>query len=169
MAKKKLAPTPTSTRKYWLFKSEPDCFSIDDLAKAKKQTTFWDGVRNYQARNFLRDEIKAGDGVLFYHSIADPMVIAGTAEVVREGYPDHTAFDAKSDHYDEKSDPDDPTWFMVDIKLTQKFAKPLTREELSKDKVTAGMMLLKRGSRLSIQPVTPEEWQAVHKLAGAKE
>ena len=153
-------------RQFWLFKSEPDVFSIDDLARAPKKTTYWDGVRNYQARNFLRDAVHNGDGVLFYHSNVDPLIVAGTATVVREGYPDHTAFDPKDPHYDPKSDPEKPAWYMVDIRFTQKFDPPLTREALQKAQELKGMVLLQRGSRLSIQPVTPAEWQAIHKLAG---
>lgn len=162
-AKKSSATTP---RRYWLFKSEPDVYSIHDLARDKNQTTFWDGVRNYQARNFLRDTIHVGDGVLFYHSSADRMVIAGTATVVRAGYPDHTAFDPKSCHHDPKSDPDNPTWFMVDIKLDKVFAEPLTRATLQACPDLKKMLLLQRGSRLSIQPVTEREWAAVWRLAG---
>ena len=154
--------------KYWLFKSEADCYSIDHLAKEKKQTTFWDGVRNYQARNMLRDDVQVGDRVLFYHSGCDPLVIAGTAEVVRAGYPDHTAFEPGQQHYDPKSDPDNPTWFMVDVKLLQKFPQPVTRDMLKDAKELSKMMVLQRGSRLSIQPVTEAEWKAVHKLAGVK-
>lgn len=157
----------TNNRQYWLFKSEPDCFSIQDLAKQPKQTTFWDGVRNFQARNFLRDSIQPGDGVLFYHSSTEPMAIVGTACVVGKGYPDHTAFDPRAGHYDPKSNPDDPTWFMVDIKLVQTFDEPLTRSMLHAAPELKDMMLLKRGSRLSIQPVTAAEWQTVHRLAGA--
>lgn len=156
-------------RKFWLFKSEPDVFSIGDLERAPKKTTFWDGVRNYQARNFLRDQIGVGDGVLFYYSSSDPLGIAGTATVVKAGYPDHTAFNPKDPHYDEKSDPEKPTWFMVDIKLAQKFDTLLTREQLQKTPALKGMVLLQRGSRLSIQPVTPAEWQAILNLAGAND
>ena len=155
-------------RRFWLFKSEPDCFSIDDLAKTPKQTTFWDGVRNYQARNFLRDDIQVGDGVLYYHSSTEPMAIVGIAEVVRAGYPDHTAFDPKADHYDPDSDPDNPTWYLVDIKLVRKFAEPLTRPALQNVPALKDMELLRRGSRLSIQPVKAGEWDAVLKLAGEK-
>lgn len=151
---------------YWLFKSEPDAFSIQDLAKAPRKTTYWDGVRNYQARNSLRDTVKVGDRVLFYHSNVDPLVIAGTAEVVKAGYPDHTAFDPQDHHYDPKSNPDQPTWYMVDIKLLQIFPEPVTRQQLQESAGTAGMLVLKRGMRLSIQTVTAAEWQAVHKLAG---
>lgn len=159
---------PSRERRYWLFKTEPTCFSIDDLSQAPKQSTFWDGVRNYQARNFLRDEIKVGDGVLYYHSTTEPMAIVGMAEVIRDGYPDHTAFDPKADHYDPDSDIHAPTWFMVDIQLTRKFDAPLTRAELQKVPALKEMELLRRGSRLSVQRVTPAEWTAVMKLAGVK-
>jgi predicted RNA-binding protein with PUA-like domain len=154
---------PVSPR-YWLFKSEPSAFSIDHLAKAPKQTAPWDGVRNYQARNFLRDDVQVGDQVFFYHSREEPLGIFGTMQVVRAAYPDHTAFEPKSKYYDPKSDPDQPRWFMVDVKLTQKFAEPITRDDLAQEKTTAGMLVLKRGMRLSIQPVTPQEWQAVLRL-----
>ena len=151
---------------YWLFKSEPDCYSIDDLKKDK--TTFWDGVRNYQARNLLRDSIKVGDGILFYHSSCDPMAIVGTAEVVKAGTPDLTAFDAKSDHPDPKSDPDNPTWFGVDIRFRDKFAKPVLREDIKGEKKLSKMVLLQRGSRLSVQPVSADEWRAILQIAGIK-
>jgi predicted RNA-binding protein with PUA-like domain len=157
---------PRSPRNYWLFKSEPDVFSITDLARAPRQTTCWDGVRNYQARNFLRDSIQIGDGVLFYHSSSDPLAIVGTARVVRAGYPDHTAFDLQDPHFDPKSNPANPTWFMVDIQLESTFTEPLTRDQLQKSAPLKKMMLLQRGSRLSIQPVTAAEWQAIVKLAG---
>ncbi|MCA8990369.1 MAG: EVE domain-containing protein [Planctomycetaceae bacterium] len=156
------------SRNYWLFKSEPSAFSIDDLAAEKTKTTFWDGVRNYQARNMLRDEVKLGDRVFLYHSNADPMAIVGLCEVVREGYPDHTAFDPANKHYDEKSNPENPTWFMVDIKLVAKFDEPVTRDQLKDEPQLADMMLLRRGSRLSIQPVTLNEYQTVLKMAGLK-
>lgn len=155
-------------RRYWLFKSEADCFSIDDLAKAPKQTTFWDGVRNYQARNYLRDDVKVGDGVFLYHSGCDPLAIAGTMEVVKAAYPDHTAFDKKEQHYDPKSKPDAPTWFLVDVRLKQKFQPVVTRDMLKGAKELAKMVVLQQGSRLSIMPVTEAEWRAVHKLAGVK-
>lgn len=164
------AKTPSAkssaARQYWLFKSEPESFSINDLAKAKHKTTFWDGVRNYQARNFLRDSIHVGDGVLFYHSSTEPMAVVGSAKVVRGGYPDHTAFDSNDHHYDPKSNPDDPTWFMVDIQLVRVFPEPLTRAMLQDVPALKNMMLLQRGSRLSVQPVTAAEWRAVHELAG---
>lgn len=164
--KKKSAQT---VRQYWLFKSEPEAYSIADLAREPIKTTCWDGVRNYQARNFLRDTIQRGDRVLFYHSNAEPMAIVGTAEVVQTGYPDHTAFDPHDHHYDPKSKPDQPTWFMVDIKLIEIFSKPVTRDDLKACPALSDMMVLRRGARLSIQPVTTAEWQAVHRLAGVKD
>ena len=164
----KKAATVQRPRRYWLFKSEPSAFSIDHLAKAPKQTAPWDGVRNYQARNFLRDDVQVGDQVLFYYSREEPLGIFGTMQVARAGYPDFTAFDPKSKYYDASSDPDQPRWFMVDVKLIAKFPKPISREMLLDDKTTAKMLVMKRGMRLSIQPVTEEEWQAVHRLAGVK-
>jgi predicted RNA-binding protein with PUA-like domain len=164
MAKKQ----PASKRRYWLFKSEANCYSIDRLSQEKGQTTFWDGVRNYQARNMLRDEVHVGDRVLFYHSNSDPLAIAGTCEVVRAGYPDHTAFDQSQQHYDPKSHPENPTWFMVDVRLLQKFPHPVTRDQLKETPELAGMEVLKKGSRLSILPVTEEEWKVIHQLAGVK-
>lgn len=161
--------SPARSRKFWLFKSEPESFSINDLAKAPRQITCWDGVRNYQARNLLRDDIQVGDGVLFYHSSTEPMAIVGTAKVVRNGYADHTAFDPKSNHYDPGSSPDEPTWFMVDIQLVQQFSEPLTRAALQAAAELNDMLLLKRGSRLSVQPVTEAEWKTIHKLAGVKD
>jgi predicted RNA-binding protein with PUA-like domain len=170
-AKRKAAsnPVPPRTRQYWLFKSEPEAYSITDLAKEPTKTTFWDGVRNYQARNFLRDTIQVGDRVFFYHSNVDPMAIVGSAEVVKAGYPDHTAFDPQNCHYDSKSDPDNPAWFMVDIRLLQVFPRPITRDDLKACADLKRMTLLRMGSRLSIQPVTVSEWQAVHRLAGIKD
>jgi len=150
-----------------LVKSEPDVFSIDDLAKAKNQTTHWDGVRNYQARNTLRDSMKLGDRVLFYHSNATPPAIVGVARVVKEGYPDHTAFDPKDDHYDPKSKKDNPTWYMVDIQFEQKFAEPLTLPMLKAEFSLEGMELVRRGSRLSVQPVRPHEFEIVLQLAAS--
>jgi len=155
-------------RNYWLFKSEPNVFSIQDLAKSKGKRTSWEGVRNYQVRNMLRDDIKVGDGVLFYHSRVAPMAIAGTAEVVKDGYADHFAFDAEHKYHDPKSDPENPRWYMVDVKLIQIFHNVVTREELKVDAVTSKMQVMSKGSRLSITPVTAAEWKAVHKLAGVK-
>lgn len=156
-------------RKYWLFKSEPTAYSIDDLVAEPDKSTFWDGVRNYQARNMLRDDVSVGDRVLFYHSNAKPMSVVGTMRVTRAGYPDHSAWDTTDEcHYDPKSDPESPTWYMVDCKLIRKFKTPVTRDDLRGDTDTAEMMVLARGSRLSVQPVTELEWLAVHRLAGVK-
>lgn len=154
--------------RHWLMKSEPDIFSIDDLAKAKKQTTGWDGVRNYQARNLLRDEIAVGDGVLFYHSSVDPPAVVGLARVVKAGYPDPTQFDAKSDYYDAGSKPDAPRWFSVDIAFDRKLARPVTLPELRGDPALGDMVLLQRGSRLSVQPVTAAEWKRIVALGDRK-
>ena len=150
--------------RYWLMKSEPDCFSIDDLAAAPDQTTFWDGVRNYQARNFMRDEMQKGDGILFYHSNADPPGIAGLATVVKESYPDFTAFDPQNPHFDAKSKQSDPTWMMVDIKFKRKFSRLLTLAELKSVAELEGMVLLQKGSRLSVQPVTEAQFNCILNL-----
>ncbi len=152
--------------RYWLFKSEPSSFSIDDLAASPKQTTCWDGVRNYQARNLLRDEVKIGDRVLFYHSSADPPGVAGTATVVREAYPDDTAWDKNGGHYDPKASPENPIWQMVDIRLESRFDELIPLPRLREESALEDMMLLKRGSRLSVQPVTATEFDAILRLAG---
>jgi predicted RNA-binding protein with PUA-like domain len=151
---------------YWLFKSEPDCFSFADLEASPDRTTDWDGVRNYQARNFLRDQVRPGDGVLFYHSSADPPAIAGIAEVVREGHSDPTAFDPDADHYDPKSDPASPTWYQVSIRAVRAIDPPLDLPRLRETPELTGMELLRKGSRLSVQPVTVAEWDTVLRLAG---
>lgn len=151
-------------RRYWLMKSEPSTFSIDDLAQAPGQRTCWDGVRNYQARNFLRT-MAVGDHVLFYHSNADPPAIVGIAAVVKTAYPDSTQFDKQNKHYDPTSKPTEPRWDMVDIKYVRTFSKALTLEDLRKDPQLKGMVLLKKGSRLSIQPVTSGEWKHILRLA----
>jgi len=152
-------------RRYWLLKSEPSVFSIRDLAKAKDQTTCWEGVRNYRARNFMRDEMKEGDGVLFHHSNAKPPHIAGVAVVTREGYPDHYAMKGGHKYFDPKSSKDNPTWFMVDVKLERIFEQRLPLELLKTIPALEDMMLVQRGARLSVQPVTSGEWKAVLKLA----
>ena len=149
---------------YWLMKSEPTVFSFDDLLKSPGQTTHWDGVRNYKARNFLRDEIKVGDGVLFYHSRVEPMAVVGTAKVVKAGYPDPSQFAASSKYYDPDADPDEPRWYMVDIKADKPFSRPVTLQELRGLPALAKMMLLKKGSRLSVQPVSAAEWQTIVRL-----
>jgi predicted RNA-binding protein with PUA-like domain len=148
---------------HWLFKSEPATFSIDDLGKAPKQTAAWDGVRNYQARNMLRDSIKKGDLVFFYYSSCDVPGIAGIATVTREGYPDVTAFDPKHHHYDPDSKKDAPSWFVVDVKLARKFKRIITLEELRSHagKALKDFVLLRRGNRLSVMPVTKKDWDFV--------
>lgn len=154
----------TARRRFWLVKSEPQAFSWDDLWNAPHRTTCWDGVRNYQARNMLRDEMRVGDGVLFYHSGADPTAIVGACEVVRAGYPDHTAFDPHDAHFDPKSDPGQPTWYMVDLRAAQPFRHPVTLAELRGVRGLEKMALLQKGSRLSVQPVTAKEWEIVTRL-----
>ena len=151
-------------RKYWLMKSEPSTFSIDDLQRAPKQTTCWDGVRNYQARNFMRD-MAVGDHILFYHSNADPPAVVGIAEVVRTAYADSTQFDKRDKHYDPESKPSDPRWDMVDIKYVRTFSRSLTLDALRKETKLEGMVLLQKGSRLSVQPVTPLEWKHIMAMA----
>jgi predicted RNA-binding protein with PUA-like domain len=154
-------------RRYWLLKSEPDHYSFAQLQRDGR--TNWHGVRNYQARNLLRDELQVDDGVLFYHSNAEPMAIVGVAKVVANGYPDPTAFDPRSDYHDPDSDPAAPRWFQVDIAPVAPFREPLTRERCKQEPALADMVLLARGSRLSVQPVTPDEWRTILRLGGAKE
>jgi predicted RNA-binding protein with PUA-like domain len=151
-------------RRYWLFKTEPTSFSFDDLLNAPARTTHWDGVRNYQARNTLRDDVKAGDLVFIYHSSSDPTGIAGIAEVVRDGYPDRSAFDANDAHFDPKSREDSPTWYVVDVRAVKPLARLITLEELRKVKGLEKMVLLQRGSRLSVQPVRSEEWEVISSI-----
>jgi predicted RNA-binding protein with PUA-like domain len=150
-------------KKYWLMKSEPSVFSLDDLAKSPAQTTCWDGVRNYQARNFMRS-MAVGDQVLFYHSTADPPAVVGIAEVVKTAYVDPTQFDKKNKHYDPGSNPSSPRWEMVDIKYVRKFSHPVTLDQLRREIKLKGMVLLQKGSRLSVQPVSPPEWEHVLSL-----
>lgn len=164
-ARKALAPVTSSG--FWLVKSEPESFSWDDLWRAPDRTTCWDGVRNYAARNFMRDGMKKGDLVLFYHSSVDPPAVMGIAEVAREAYPDHTAFDPADSHYDPKSRPDAPAWMMVDIRAREAFRRPVTLEELRGVRGLEKMELLRRGSRLSVQPVSAREFEIVRKLGTA--
>ena len=151
-------------RHYWLMKSEPNVFSLDDLARAPKQITSWDGVRNYQARNFMR-AMKVGDQVLFYHSNAQPPCVPGIAEVVKTAYPDATQFDPHDVHYDPASPADQPRWDVVDIRFVRKFAAPLSLDLLREQVRLKGMELLRKGSRLSVQPVKPSEWDEILRLA----
>jgi predicted RNA-binding protein with PUA-like domain len=155
-------------KKYWLMKSEPSVFSIDDLAKEPKKTAYWDGVRNYQARNFMRDEMKKGDLVLFYHSNTEPPCVVGVCEVVKEGYPDFTAFDPESKYYDPKSSDEKPRWFMVDVKLKKKFKKPVTLAEIKKNKKLQNMRLVQKGNRLSVMPVEKKEFDEIVKMSEKK-
>jgi predicted RNA-binding protein with PUA-like domain len=150
---------------YWLMKTEPSSYSIQDLAKEKKQTTHWDGVRNYQARNYMRDQMKLGDKVLVYHSNANPPAVAGVATIVRESYPDHTSWDPKDKHYDEKSTAQNPRWFMVDIKLDHIFDETIPLDDLRSIAALKEMELLRKGSRLSVQPVRKKKFDAILKLA----
>ena len=151
--------------RYWLFKSEPNCFSFADLQASPDRTTGWDGVRNFQARNYLRDDVKKGDVVLFYHSNANPPAIVGIAEVVAEAHPDPTAFDPDADHFDPKSTPDQPTWVQVSLRALQPIDPPLDLPTLRSWPELANMELLRKGSRLSIQPVSEAEWQAIERRA----
>ena len=164
----KRAPTAGASRavptRHWLLKSEPEQFSFDDLLAAPEQTTCWNGVRNYQARNFMRDGMRAGDLVLFYHSNADPTGVAGVAEVAREAYPDPTAFDPADPYFDPKSRPEAPAWLMVDVRAVERFPRLVPLDELRATPALAGMELLRRGSRLSVQPVTREEVAEVRAL-----
>jgi predicted RNA-binding protein with PUA-like domain len=152
--------------RHWLMKTEPTTFGIDHLARAPKKTTGWDGVRNFQARNMLRDEMKRGDEAFLYHSSTDVPGIAGIIEIVKEGYPDPTAFERGHHHYDADSDPAAPRWFMVDVRLKRKFPRVITLEELRRHekKQLKDMVLLRRGNRLSITPVSDAEWRFILSL-----
>jgi predicted RNA-binding protein with PUA-like domain len=158
------AEIPFVQMSFWLMKSEPDEFSIEDLAKAARQTTPWFGVRNYTARNFMRDSMRVGDGVLFYHSSCPEPGIAGIVEIVKLAHPDVTQFDRKSPYFDAKSARDEPRWWNVDVKLVDK-TRLVTLPEMRAQPALAGMITLRKGNRLSITPVTPEEWKAARKLA----
>ncbi|HYV96226.1 MAG TPA: EVE domain-containing protein [Gemmatimonadaceae bacterium] len=151
-------------KRYWLLKQEPTDFSFDDLWSSKSRTTNWEGVRNFRARNFLRDEIRKGDLAFFYHSNANPSAVVGVVEIVRDGYPDTTAFDKKSDYYDEDSDPASPRWFQVDVRAVERLPRPVSLEEIKKTPACKNMMLI-RISQLSVQAVTGPEWEAISKLA----
>lgn len=149
---------------YWLMKSEPEVYSIDELKKAKNKKGHWDGVRNYQARNMMRDQMKKGDLVFFYHSNCKEPGIVGIAQVVKEAYPDHTAFDPAQKYYDPKSDPQNPRWFMVDIQHVRTFKRVITLQELKEHKALRDMALLRKGNRLSVMPVTEDQWRYILSL-----
>jgi predicted RNA-binding protein with PUA-like domain len=152
--------------RYWLMKSEPETFGIDDLAASPRKTTHWDGVRNFQARNFMRDQMQRGDLAFFYHSSCAEPAVVGIVKVVKAGYPDHSAFDPKDKHYDVESDPKDPRWYMVDVQLQRKLRRPITLATLRKhgNGALEGLALLKRGQRLSITPVSAAHWQFILSL-----
>jgi predicted RNA-binding protein with PUA-like domain len=146
---------------YWLMKSEPDVFSIEDLKARPKSTEHWDGVRNYQARNMMRDQMETGDKIFFYHSSCPQPGIAGIAEVVREAYSDDSAQNPESRYYDPKASPEDPRWVMVDVKFVRKLTRLITLSEIKSEPALQKMALVKKGSRLSIMAVSKEEWQQV--------
>jgi predicted RNA-binding protein with PUA-like domain len=146
---------------YWLMKSEPNVFGIDDLQNMPAQTEHWDGVRNYQARNMMRDQMKVGDQVFFYHSNCAVPGIVGIMEVVREGYPDHTAFDPQSKYFDAKSDPRNPRWFMVDIKYIRHTGRVISLAEIRDREPLENMQLVRKGNRLSIMPVQVDQWNYI--------
>jgi predicted RNA-binding protein with PUA-like domain len=147
-------------------KSEPDAYSIDHLRSQKRRTDHWDGIRNYQARNFMRDQMKTGDLAFFYHSNCSELAVVGIMEIVSAAYPDHTAFDPNEKHFDAKSDPDNPRWLMVDVKFKKKLKMPITLQAIKAEKKLADMRLVQRGNRLSILPVTPSEWRHILKMVG---
>jgi predicted RNA-binding protein with PUA-like domain len=157
-------------RRYWLFKSDPDTFGWDDLVRSPGRTTRWDGVRNYQARNTLRDDVREGDSVLFYHSQVERAVV-GTAEVVRAGYPDPTQFDARSPGHDPDSPKEDPRWYAVDIRAGDPLPVPVALDAMREIPALRDFPLLRRGQRLSVLPVSAREWEAILRLgrAGQKE
>lgn len=150
-------------KNYWLMKTEPDVFSIDDLKKVKTEP--WDGVRNYQARNFMRDDMKKGDEILFYHSNCEIPGVVGLATVSKEGYPDPSAFDKKSKYYDPKSDPNNPRWILVEVKYKEKFKRTVSLHEIKENKMLENMIIAQKGSRLSITPVTKAEFDCIVKLS----
>ena len=149
---------------YWLFKSEPTAYSYQDLLS--DEVAEWDGVRNFQARNFLRDQIKSGDIVLFYHSNTKPPSVIGTATVVKDGYPDHTAWDPNSEHPDPKSNPENPIWYMVDIVPLQQFRNPVALDDIKSNPNLSDMLLIRRGMRLSVQPITEVQYKIICEMGG---
>ena len=149
---------------YWLMKSEPDVFGIEDLVKRPDKTEPWDGVRNYQARNMMRDDMKKGDLAFLYHSNCKEPGIAGIMKIVREGYPDHTAFDAKEKYFDPKSDPDNPRWYMVDVRHVRTLKRVITLTELKTHDELSGLPLVRRGNRLSVMPIIKTHWDFILSL-----
>lgn len=161
----KLSKAGSPNRQYWLLKADPETFSLDDLWALPERTTHWDGVRNFQARNLMRDEMKKGDLAFFYHSGGDSPGVVGVVEVVREGYPDHTASDPKDPHYDQKTRGGESSWSMVDVRGVERFSRPVSLSEMRTKPELAGMPLLKKGNRLSVQKVGATEWNAVLALS----
>ena len=153
-------------RRYWLMKSEPDVYSIDDLQR--DGSTSWDGVRNYQARNFMRDEMRVGDLVLFYHSNTKPPGVVGLARVCREAHPDVKAFDPNSDYYDPKSTPENPVWMLVDVEFIAKFPHPVALDQIKQEQALSGMLVIKKGMRLSVQPVDPHHFERVVEMGNPR-
>jgi predicted RNA-binding protein with PUA-like domain len=153
-------------KKYWLFKTEPGTYSIDDLRADKR--AHWEGIRNYQARNFIRDDIKIGDEVLIYHSLVKPPAVVGRARIVTEGYPDFTARDKSSPYFDDKATKDNPRWFMVDVEFTEKFSAPVALDQIKSDPKLSKMMVAQKGMRLSIQPVNKEHFLRITKIGNRK-
>jgi predicted RNA-binding protein with PUA-like domain len=151
-----------AVRKYWLLKTEATCYSIDDLKRDGR--TFWSGIRNYQARNYIRDDMSVGDLILFHHSNADPAGIAGIARICKKAYGDHTALDRKDSHYDPKSTEEEPIWYMVDVEFVSKFPQFVSLDMLKRAKELDGMMVLKRGQRLSVMPVEEKHFRFVEKM-----
>lgn len=160
-----LSPRQPGEKRFWLVKSEPDVFSFEDLLRIHNKTTHWNGIRNFAARNFMRDGMKAGDRVFFYHSGTGDPGIVGICEVVREAYPDPTAFDPKDDGHDPKSDPTHPTWYMVDLRAVAQLTHPVTLAQIKGRKELKDMALLRIG-RLSVTPVTEKEWDVICSMAG---
>jgi len=159
---------PKKEPRLWLVKSEPDAFSWQDLLDSPGKRTHWDGIRNYQVRNFIRDDMKKGDRILFYHSNAKPPGVVGIAELVREAYPDHTAFEPGTKYFDPKSNPESPTWLMFDLKARRALKRFVSLEELKANPRLEDMLVVQRGQRLSIQPVTPAEWKEVLRMGETK-
>ena len=158
-----------ATQNYWLVKSEPESFSFTDLERAPRRTTGWDGVRNYQARNFMRDGMRKGDRVLFYHSNAKPPAVMGVCEVVREAHSDPTQFDPAHDHHDPGSDPDEPRWLMVDVKALAPLPEPVSLTALRANPRLAELALLQRGQRLSVMPVSAAHYREILRMGGLAE
>jgi predicted RNA-binding protein with PUA-like domain len=153
-------------RRYWLMKTEPDVFSVDNLKALPKKTTPWDGIRNYQARNYMRDDMQAGDGVLFYHSRCKPPAVVAVCRIARTAYPDHPAWDRKGDYYDPKASPENPRWCMVDVQHVADLPAPVDLAAIKAHKTLSEMLVAQRGQRLSIQPVSAAHFRALHRLGG---